>query len=351
MIPTLAYAAHSNDTPLRPWTFERRDPGPHDVEIDIDFCGICHSDLHTVRGEWGPEKYPFVPGHEIVGHVASVGAQVTKFRKGDRVGVGCMVNSCQRCGSCADGQEQFCENGFTGTYSGIESETGRQTYGGYSKKIVVDDKFVLRIPAKLDPARAAPLLCAGITTYSPLRHWKVGQGKKVGVVGLGGLGHMGIKIARAMGATVVLITTSPSKADSARKLGAHDVWVSTDAAQMASHEESLDLVLDTAAGSHDLDGLLDLLKRDGSLVLVGVPAQPHPAPDVGRLVRKRRSVVGSITGGLRETQEMLDFCAEHGLGAEVEVIPIQAVNEAYERMLRGDIRYRFVIDMQSLTAP
>lgn len=350
MIRTSAYAAHTHDSPLRPWAFERRDPGPHDVEIDIDFCGICHSDIHTVRGEWGPERYPFVPGHEIVGRVASVGAKVTKFHKGQRVGVGCMVDSCQRCESCAAGQEQFCENGFTGTYSGIEAETGRQTYGGYSKKIVVQEKFVLRIPEALDPARAAPLLCAGITTYSPLRHWKAGRGKKVGVVGLGGLGHMGLKIARAMGATVVLITTSPSKADNGRQLGAHEVCVSTDSQQMAKHKESLDLILDTAAVSHDLDALLDLLKRDGTLVLVGIPAERNPSPDVARLVRKRRSIVGSITGGLPETQEMLDFCAAHGLGADVEVIPIQKVNEAYERMLKGDVRYRFVIDMQSLPA-
>ncbi len=348
MIRTSAYAAYSPDTPLRPWTLERRDPGPHDVEIDIDYCGICHSDIHTVRGEWGAERYPFVPGHEIVGRVVSVGAQVDKFRKGDLVGVGCMVDSCQRCRSCAEDQEQFCENGFTGTYSGIEAQTGRQTYGGYSKKIVVNDRFVLRIPENLDPARAAPLLCAGITTYSPLKHWNAGKGRKVGIVGLGGLGHMGLKIARAMGATVLLITTSPAKAESGRKLGAHEVCVSTDAAQMARHRESLDLILDTAAVSHDLDPLLDLLARDGSLVLVGIPAERNPSPDVARLVRKRRSIVGSITGGLRETQEMLDFCAQHDLGADVEIIPIQKVNEAYECMLRGEIKYRFVIDMKSL---
>jgi uncharacterized zinc-type alcohol dehydrogenase-like protein len=351
MIPTAGYAAYSGETELREFAFSRRDPGPRDVQIDIHYCGVCHSDIHTVRGEWGPVHYPFVPGHEIVGRVVQVGAKVSGFRTGDLVGVGCMVASCRTCRSCIDGLEQFCENGFTGTYSGIEKQTGRQTFGGYAKCIVVDEHFVLRVPAGLEPARAAPLLCAGITTYSPLRHWKIGKGHKIGIVGLGGLGHVGIKLAHALGAHVVLFTTSPSKRQDGLRLGADEVVLSQDARQMAQHAGSLDFIMDTVAAPHDLDALIVLLKRDAAMVLVGIPATPHPSPSVLNLVLGRRSLAGSVTGGLAETQEMLDFCAQHGLAADIELIPIQAVNEAYERLANNNakpVKYRFVIDMNSL---
>jgi uncharacterized zinc-type alcohol dehydrogenase-like protein len=348
MIPTVGYAGFSSNTKLRPFAFSRRELGPRDVRIDILYCGICHSDIHTVRGEWGPAEYPFVPGHEIVGRVDQVGQLVSKFRPGDVVGVGCMVDSCQVCGSCAEGMEQFCENGFTGTYSGIEKETGRQTYGGYAKLIVVNERFVLNIPEGLDPAQAAPLLCAGITTYSPLRHWNVGNGQKVGIVGLGGLGHVGIKLAHAMGAHVVLFTTSPGKVQDALRLGADEVVLSNDASQMARHANSFNFILNTVAASHDLDAFMVLLKRDATMVLVGIPAAPHPSPAVVNLIQRRRSLAGSVTGGLPETRAMLEFCAAHGIGADIEIIPIQEVNEAYERMLRNDVKYRFVIDMRSL---
>ena len=346
-----SYAAADAKAALRPLTIERRTPGPDDVEIDIQFCGVCHSDLHTARGEWGGTVYPVVPGHEIVGRVTRVGAGVSAFRPGETVGVGCMVDSCQRCASCAEGLEQYCENGFTGTYNSPDKHSGGSTHGGYSGSVVVDQKFVLRIPDGLDPAAAAPLLCAGITTYSPLRHWQIGAGHKVGVVGLGGLGHMAIKLARAMGAEVVLFTTSPGKSDDARRLGAHDVVVSRDAAQMAKHANSFDFILNTVAASHDLDAFLVLLKREGTLMLVGAPAEPHPSPTVFNLIFKRRRIAGSLIGGVAETQEMLDFCARHGIASDVEVIPIQQINEAYERMLKGDVKYRFVIDMASLEAP
>lgn len=350
MIATDSFAAYAPGDPLKPYALERRDPGAHDVEVDILFCGICHSDIHTVRGEWGPQNYPFVPGHEIVGRVARVGAEVAGFAAGDLVGVGCMVDSCQRCGPCAQSLEQFCENGFNGTYSGVEKETGRPTYGGYSGKIVVNDKFVLRVPPSLDPAGVAPLLCAGITTYSPLRRWGIGPGQRVGVVGLGGLGHVALKLARAMGAHVVLFTTSPDKTADALRLGAHEVVLSTDPDQMARYAGSLDFVLDTASAPHSLDPYLLLLKIDGTMTLVGMPATPHPAPDPASLILKRRSLAGSITGGLRETQEMLDFCAEHGIVADVELVAMDAVNGAYERVLAADVKYRFVIDMATLGA-
>ena len=351
MIPTVGYAAFSGDTELRRFAFTRRDPGPRDVQIDILFCGICHSDIHTVRGEWGPVQYPFVPGHEIVGRVVQVGPEVASFRKDALVGVGCMVDSCRVCRSCVDGLEQFCENGFTGTYSGVEKQTGRQTFGGYAKTIVVDERFVLRIPDGLEAARAAPLLCAGITTYSPLRHWKLGKGHKVGIVGLGGLGHIGIKLAHAVGPHVVLFTTSPGKRQDGLRLGADEVVLSQDANQMAQHTGSLDFILDTVAAPHDLDGFMVLLKRDAAMVLVGIPATPHPSPSVLNLILGRRTLAGSITGGLAETQQMLDFCAQHGLGADIELVPIQAVNDAYERLVNKDaepVKYRFVIDMSSL---
>ncbi len=348
MIKAFGYAAQDATTPLSPFSFERRDPGERDVQIEILYCGVCHSDLHTVRAEWGSTIYPCLPGHEIVGRVTSVGNGVRKFKAGDLVGVGCMVDSCRTCRSCREGLEQYCEVGFTGTYNSPEQGTGANTYGGYSDAIVTDESFVLRVPDGLDPAAAAPLLCAGITTYSPLRRWRVQAGQKVGVVGLGGLGHMAVKLARAMGAHVVLFTTSPSKRDDAMALGAHEVVVSRDPDAMAAHRNSLNFILDTVAAPHDLDAYLMLLDRDGAMVLVGAPAEPHPATTVFNLIAKRRQIAGSLIGGIAETQEMLDFCAQHGITAEIEMIPIQQINEAYERMLRSDVKYRFVIDMASL---
>ena len=350
MIPATGYAAHDASAPLRPWSFERRDVGPRDVRIDIDFCGICHSDLHTVRGEWGEIAYPQVPGHEIVGRVAAVGAEVRDWTVGDRVGVGCMVDSCQSCASCADGLEQYCEHGFTGTYGGTEKETGRPTQGGYASTIVVDERFVLRIPDGLEPAEAAPLLCAGITTYSPLREWDVGVGSTVGVVGIGGLGHMAVKLANAMGAEVTAFTTSPSKEADARRLGASRVVVARDAAQMAAAANTFDVIIDTVGAPHDVPALMTTLRRDGTLVLLGGSPEPHPSPAPFAFIMGRKRMAGSLIGGIRETQEMLDFCAEHGTGADVEVIPVDRINEAYERMLKGDVKYRFVIDMRTLTA-
>lgn len=350
-MPIKAYGAHAADKPLQPLDIERRAPGPRDVQIEIAYCGICHSDLHTVRSEWAGTRYPCVPGHEIVGHVSAVGAQVTGFEVGDAVGVGCMVDSCRRCPSCAEGLEQYCENGFVGTYNGRTADPPGHTLGGYSQRIVVDERFVLRIrhPAA-QLAAVAPLLCAGITTYSPLRHWKVGPGRKVGIVGIGGLGHMGIKLARAMGAHVVAFTTSEHKRQDAHALGAHEAVVSRDAAAMARHARSFDFILDTVAASHDLDAFTALLGRDGTLCLVGVPEHPHPSPSVATLVFGRRSIAGSLIGGIRETQEMLDFCAEHGIVADIELIAAGQINEAYERMLRSDVKYRFVIDAATLAA-
>ena len=348
MIPTVGYAAPSADAPFGSFNFERRDTGAQDVRIDILFCGVCHSDLHTARGEWPGTVYPCVPGHEIIGRVIETGADVSRFRAGDVVGVGCMVDSCQHCASCAEGLEQYCESGMTGTYNSPDTHTGGVTYGGYSKAIVVDEKFVLRVSEKLDPAAAAPLLCAGITTWSPLRHWKVGKGHRVGVVGLGGLGHMGLKLAHAMGAHVVLFTTSPSKRDDALRLGADEVVISSDADAMAARSNSLDFILNTVAAPHNLDAFLTLLKRDGVMTLVGAPAEPHPSPNVFNLIMKRRSLAGSLIGGIMETQEMLDFCAEHGIVSDIEVIPMQQIDAAYERMLKSDVKYRFVIDMKSL---
>jgi alcohol dehydrogenase (NADP+) len=345
---TPAYAAMSATTPLAPWTLQRRTPGAQDVDIEILYCGVCHSDLHAARSDWGGTVYPIVPGHEIVGRVTAVGAGVTRYAPGQLVGVGCLVDSCRQCSSCTDGLEQYCERGSTGTYNAPDKHSGGMTYGGYSTRIVVDESFVLRIPDTLDAAGAAPLLCAGITTYSPLRHWKVGPGMSVGVVGLGGLGHMAVKLAKAMGAKVTLFTTSPAKAEDARRLGADEVVVSTDRAQMNPQTRRLDLVLDTIAASHDLDAYLRTLKRDGTLVLIGVPDKPHPAPNVGNLVFQRRSIAGSLIGGIAETQEMLDFCGAHGIVSDIERIAMQQINEAYERMLRSDVHYRFVIDMASL---
>ncbi len=341
----LGYAAFSATTPLAPWSFARRDIGTHDVAIDILFCGICHSDLHTVRGEWGAVKFPQVPGHEIVGRVREVGADVTRVAVGALVGVGCIVDSCRSCASCGEGLEQYCENGMTGTYGSTEKQTGLPTQGGYSTGIVVDERYVLRIPDALDPAAAAPLLCAGITTYSPLRHWKAGPGTRVGVLGLGGLGHMAVKLARAMGADVTVITTTPAKADDAARLGAHHVIISSDKVMMKNGRNSLDLIIDTVGASHDLDSAMRLLRRDGALVMVGLAPDRSPAPTAFTLAGKRRSLAGSSIGGIAETQEMLDFCAAHGITSDIEVIPADYINEAYERMLKSDVRYRFVIDV------
>jgi len=348
MNKAIGYAAVDPSTPLAPYAFSRREVGPDDVRIDILFCGVCHSDLHTARNEWNNTLYPSVPGHEIVGRVAAVGASVERFKVGDIAGVGCMIDSCQSCSSCGEGLEQYCENGFTGTYNGPVFG-GENTLGGYSDHIVVDQKFVLRISHGEDNlAAVAPLLCAGITTYSPLRQWKVGPGQKVGVVGLGGLGHMAVKIARAMGAHVVLFTTSPDKKDDALRLGASEVVVSKNRDEMAAHLNSFDFILNTVAAPHDLDAFLALLKRDATMTLVGAPASPHPSPSVFNLIFKRRRLAGSLIGGIAETQEMLDFCAEHDIVSDIEMIDIQTINEAYERMLKGDVKYRFVIDMASL---
>jgi uncharacterized zinc-type alcohol dehydrogenase-like protein len=347
-----AYSAPSATSPLAPTTIRRRDPTPHDVEIEILFCGICHSDLHTVRNEWSsvmPTVYPCTPGHEIVGRVTTVGTAVTKFRPGDLAGVGCLVDSDRTCPECQAGLEQFCPGG-TLTYNSPDKHGAAPvTYGGYSSDIVVDERFVLRVPSNLSLAGAAPLLCAGITTWSPLRHWGVTKGKKVGVVGLGGLGHMGVKFGRALGAHVVVFTTSPGKREDALRLGAHEVVLSRNAEEMRKHAGSFDFILDAVAADHDVNAYVQLLRRDGNLTLVGAPEKPLAVPAFG-LIFGRRSISGSPIGGIPETQEMLDFCGEHGITADVEVIPIQKVNEAYERMLRSDVKYRFSIDMASLKA-
>ena len=348
MIRSSSYAAHGAADPLRRWELERRDPLPHDVQIEILYCGVCHSDLHTVRSDWEGTQFPCVPGHEIVGRVTAVGIAAAKFRVGEVAAVGCMVDSCRTCGACRAGLEQYCENGMTLTYNSPDKHTGKVTYGGYSSRIVVDEGFVLRVPASLSPAGAAPLLCAGITTYSPLRHWNAGPGTKVGVVGLGGLGHMGVKLAHAFGAHTVLFTTSPSKAEDARRLGADEVVISRDAASMKKHKTSFDFILNTVAAPHNLDTYLTMLKLDGTMCLVGAPGEPHPSPGVFNLIGKRRSLAGSLIGGIAETQEMLNFCGERKIESDIEMIPIRQINEAYERMLKSDVRYRFVIDMATL---
>ena len=347
---THAYGAHASDKPLEPMRISRRAPGAHDVQIDIAYCGICHSDLHQVRSEWAGTLYPCVPGHEIVGRVSAVGAHVNSLRVGDLVGVGCMVDSCKECADCEAGLENYCD-GMVGTYNGPTSDEPGWTLGGYSQHIVVHERYVLRVRhPESQLAAVAPLLCAGITTYSPLRHWRAGPGSKVGVVGIGGLGHMGIKIAHAMGAHVVAFTTSESKRAAARELGADEVVVSRNPEEMAAHAKSFDLIVDTVAAPHDLDALLVLLKRDATLVLVGAPATPHPSPQVFDLIMKRRALAGSMIGGIPETQEMLDFCAEHGIVADIELIRADQINASYERMLRGDVKYRFVIDSATLAA-
>jgi alcohol dehydrogenase (NADP+) len=348
VIKTSGYAAFDPKSPLGPFAFERRDPGPADVQIHILYCGVCHSDLHTVRSEWGQSTYPCVPGHEIVGRVARVGREVKGFKEGDLAGVGCLVDSDRTCPECQAGLEQYCNN-MVLTYNSPDKHLpGKPTYGGYSTSIVVDQRFVLRLSDRLNPAAAAPLLCAGITTYSPMRHWKVTRGQTVGVVGLGGLGHMGVKFAHAFGAHTVLFTTSPDKAADARRLGADEVVVSRDPDALAKQAGKFDFILNTVAAPHNLDPFLNALKRDGTMVLVGAPATPHPSPGVFGLIFKRRSLAGSLIGGLPETQEMLDFCAERQITSDVEVIPMQKINEAYDRMLKSDVKYRFVIDLASL---
>lgn len=350
MTKVKAYGAQTASSPLAPLEIERRSLAAEDVQIEILFCGVCHSDLHTARNEWKNTLYPSVPGHEIVGRITAIGDQVKHFKVGDLAGVGCMVDSCGQCSSCHDGEEQYCESGFTGTYNGPVFG-GANTYGGYSQCVVVKESFVLHIPhdEKL-LAAVAPLLCAGITTYSPLKHWGVGPGQKVGIVGLGGLGHVAVKIAHAMGASVVLFTTSVAKVEDAKRLGADEVCISTDKAQMARYANQLDFILNTVAAPHQLDPYLQLLKKDATMTLVGAPAEPHPPAEVFNLIFKRRQLAGSLIGGIAETQEMLNFCAKHGIVSDIEMIPMAYINQAYERMLKSDVKYRFVVDMATLNA-
>ncbi len=342
-----AYAAQNETAPLQPYVINRREPKEHDVQIDILYCGICHSDLHTARGEWGGTMYPCVPGHEIVGRVVKVGSHVKKYAEGDIVGVGCMVDSCRECASCQEGLEQYCDNGFVGTYNGQERDGSGYTLGGYSKQVVVDEAFVLKIRDTENLAGVAPLLCAGITTYSPLRHWGVKKGDKVGVVGLGGLGHMAVKLAASFGADVTMISHSPSKQQDAEKLGAHHFLLTKDAEQVSAATGTFDFILDTVSADHDYNMYLGMLKRDGKMVCVGAPSTPAQIPAFN-LIMQRKTLAGSLIGGIAETQEMLDYCAEHNITSDVEVININYINEAYERMLKGDVRYRFVIDMSTL---
>jgi len=348
MIEVRGYSAPNAHSPLAPFKFERREPGPRDVQIEILYCGICHSDLHQTRNDWSNSLYPMVPGHEIVGRVVRVGAEVRKLKAGDLAGVGCMVDSCRQCSACKEHMEQYCEQVATWTYNSKERGSEQLTFGGYSEQIVVDEHFVVSIPATVDLKGVAPLLCAGITTYSPLRHWHVGAGQKVGVIGLGGLGHMGVKFAKALGAKVVMITTSPEKGKDARRLGADEVLVSRDAAAMAQHAASFDFLLNTIPVAHDVNPYLALLKRDKAMVLVGLLTPLEPPLQGGNLIFGRKSLSGSAIGGMEETQEMIDFCAKHNIVSDVEMVPIQAVNAAYERLVKNDVKYRFVIDMKSL---
>lgn len=342
-----AFGTEAADKQLQQLNIQRRTPTPHDVEIEILYCGVCHSDLHTARNEWHGTIYPCVPGHEIVGKIVKVGEHVKKFKVGDLAAVGCMVDSCRECEYCKQDLEQYCEEGNIQTYNSPDKHLGTQTYGGYSESVVVDESFVLRVPENLDLAATAPLLCAGITTYSPLKHWNVGPGKKVGIVGLGGLGHMAVKIAKAMGAEVIVFTTSPSKVEDAKRLGADEVVLSTDAEQMAEYRSKLHFVLDAVSAQHDINVYLNLLKVDGSLALVGAPEHPLPVAAFS-LIPSRRTFAGSMIGGIAETQEMLDFCSKHNIVSDIELINVQQINEAYERLLKGDVKYRFVIDMASL---
>jgi uncharacterized zinc-type alcohol dehydrogenase-like protein len=347
-MPTRAYAARSATTPLAPFSLQRREPLAHDVVIEILYCGVCHSDIHQARNEWRGTTFPCVPGHEIAGRVTQVGPKVTKFKVGDLAAVGCLVDSCRTCPECLAGLQQYCPDQVQ-TYNGPDKNSGGITFGGYSENVVVDEAYTLRLSDKLDLAAAAPLLCAGITTYSPLKHWKVGPGHKVGIVGLGGLGHMGVKFAHAFGAHVVLFTTSPGKKEDALRLGADEVVVSKNAAEMQQHARSFDFILDCVSAQHDINAYLMLLKVDGTLTLVGAPENPLSVAAFPLLLG-RRSFAGSGIGGIPETQEMLDFCAEHGIVCDIELIRIQQINEAYERMLKSDVKYRFVIDLQSLRA-
>ncbi|MFD2236123.1 NAD(P)-dependent alcohol dehydrogenase [Aureimonas populi] len=348
MIASYGFACTDANEPLKPWSFERRDLRDDDVRIEITHCGVCHSDIHQARNDWGFAVYPLVPGHEIVGRVTEVGSAVSGFKVGDRVGVGCIVDSCQECAACGEGLEQYCENGMTQTYADTDRRDGSTTYGGYSDQIVVRDKFVLRMPETLDQAAAAPLLCAGITTWSPLRHWKVGKGHKLGVVGLGGLGHMAVKFGVALGAEVTLFTRSPEKEQEARALGATNVVLSTDPKQMEAIAGTLDFVLNTVPNSHDVNPYLAALKRDGAQILVGVITPLDPPVGGANLIMQRKTLAGSLIGGIAETQEMLDFCGEHGITCDIETIKIADINKAFERTMKGDVHYRFVIDMASL---
>ena len=349
MQKTLAFAAQTAESPLAQASIDRRDPGPRDVQIDILYCGVCHSDLHTARGQWPGITFPVVPGHEIVGRVVKVGAEVKGFKAGDLAAVGCMVDSCKGCPNCARNLEQFCDAGATWTYNSPDRYfPGKSTYGGYSKSIVVDQRFVLRVSPQANLAATAPLLCAGITTYSPLKHWGATKGKKVGIVGLGGLGHMGVKFAHAFGCHTVLFTSSPGKVDDGKRLGADEVVISRNEAEMAKHAGSFDFILNTVAVSHNLDAFTNLLRTDGTLCLVGAPEHPHPSPSIWPLIFRRRAIAGSLIGGIAETQEMLDFCAKREITCDIEMIRMQDINTAYERMLKSDVKYRFVIDMASL---
>lgn len=351
-VPAAAFGATSPNSGLVPLTLARRTPQADDVEIAIEFCGLCHSDVHATRGEWGGSTWPLVPGHEIVGTVSRVGSAVADFAVGDRVGVGCIVDSCRHCESCLDGLEQYCENGMTGTYGAVDRRNGDAvTQGGYSSSIVVDRRYVLRVPEALDPASAAPLLCAGVTTFSPLRHFEVEDGDVVGVVGLGGLGHMAVKLAKAMGARVVVFTTSEAKVAAALELGADEVVLSRDGDAMAAANRTIDLIIDTVAAPHDLNPYFRTLRVDGALFQLGLPSEPMPPVNPGALIRRRIAYAGSLIGGIAETQEMLDFCAEHGVAAEIEMVRADQLNEAYDRMVAGDVKYRFVLDTSTLHAP
>lgn len=345
--PTKAYAAPSSTKPLRPFQFERRDPGPQDVQIDIKFCGVCHSDIHQARDEWGGSIFPMVPGHEIVGVVRRTGAKVTKFKAGDKVGVGCFVDSCRDCQSCHEGLEQYCEHGMTATYNGLERDGKTPTYGGYSSQIVVDEDYVLKIPDNLPLDAAAPLLCAGITTYSPLRHWNAGPGKKIAVVGLGGLGHMAVKLAHAMGSEVTVLSQTLKKQADGKRLGADHFYATADSSTFEMLKGKFDLIINTVSAELDWNRYLNLLKRDGTLVLLGVPPTSPPVQAFS-LIAGRRSLAGSLIGGIKETQEMLDFCGRHGITSDIELIAMEKINDAYERMIKGDVRYRFVIDLATL---
>lgn len=347
MIATKAYAVQDAASPLGPWNFERREPGPHDVQIEILYCGVCHSDIHQVRNEWGNSIYPMVPGHEIVGRITKVGDHVTRFKVGDLAGIGCFVDSCRECDPCQAGEEQYCVTGGASTYNGYEMDRKTHTYGGYSTHIVTDEKYTLKVSDKLPLEGVAPLLCAGITTYSPLRHWKVGKGHKVGVVGLGGLGHMAVKLAASMGAEVTMLSTSPSKEADAKRLGAHHFSLMTDKEQVKQLRNKFDFIINTISAPHDYTTYLNLLNLDGVMICLGVPPEPSIVPAFN-LIMGRRSIAGSLIGGIRETQEMLDYCAEHNITSDVEVIDINEINTAYERMLKGDVKYRFVIDIASL---